>query len=75
MRHFESSSPFVVLAVEEAVEYVAERADVVQVIQDDHMGELCVCPLRVTTLCQAGQVLTQVLWEEAVIDLEQSNPN
>lgn len=35
-------SPFVVLAVEEAVEDVAEGADVVEVVQDDHCGELCV---------------------------------
>lgn len=42
--HFEilafPSLPFVVLAVEEAVEDVAEGADVVEVIQDDHCGEL-----------------------------------
>lgn len=38
-------SPFVVLAVEKAIEDVAEGADVVEVVQDDHCGELCVCLL------------------------------
>lgn len=54
-------SPFVVLAVEKAVENVAEGADVVEVVQDDHCGELCVCLLCVALLCQAGQVLTELL--------------
>lgn len=39
---FSHFSPFVVLAVEKAVEDVAEGADVVEVVQDDHCGELCV---------------------------------
>lgn len=50
-----------VLAVEEAVEYVAEGADMVEVVQNDHSGELCVRLLRVALLCQVGQVLPQVL--------------
>lgn len=50
-----------VLAVEEAVEYVAEGANMVEVVQDDHSGELCVHLLRVTLFCQVGQVLSQVL--------------
>lgn len=54
-------SPFVVLAVEEAVEDVAERADVVEVVQDDHGGKLHVCLLGVTLLRQRAQVLPQVL--------------
>lgn len=54
-----------VLAVEEAVEDVAEGADVVEVVKDDHGGELFVRLLRVALLCQAGQVLTQVLEERA----------
>lgn len=54
-------SPFVVLAVEEAVEDVAEGADVVQVVQDDHSGQLRVRVLRVALLGQRGQVLAQVL--------------
>lgn len=56
-----SDSPFVVLAVEEAIEYITERADVVKVVQDDHGGEFCVRLLGVTLLCQVGQVLTQIL--------------
>lgn len=56
-----AASPFVVLAVEESVEYVAEGADMVQVVQDDHSGELCVRLLGVALLCQVGQVLPQVL--------------
>lgn len=35
-------SPFVVLAIEEAIEYVTEGADMVEIVQDDHSGELCV---------------------------------
>lgn len=54
-----------VLAVEEAIEYVTEGADVVEVVQDDHSGELCVRLRRFALLCQAGQVLTQVLGKEA----------
>lgn len=50
-----------VLAVEEAVEYVAEGADMVEVVQDYHSGELCVRLLGVALLCQVGQVLPQVL--------------
>ena len=50
-----------VLAVEEAVEYITERADVVEVVQDDHGGELCICLLRVALFRQMGQVLAQVL--------------
>jgi len=64
-----SDSPFVVLAVEEAIEYVAERADMMEVIQNNHSGELYVCVLRVTLLCQGGQVLPQVLCKEAVLAL------
>lgn len=60
-----SDSPFVVLAVEEAVENVTERANVVQVVQDDHSGELRVHPLRVALFCQGGQVLPQILWKQA----------
>lgn len=56
-----SDSPFVVLAVEEAIEYVTEGANMMEVVQDDHSGELCVHLLRVTLLCQVRQVLTQVL--------------
>lgn len=59
-------SPFMVLAVEETVEYVTERADMVEVVQDDHSGELCVRLLRVTLFCQVGQVLTQILRREAL---------
>lgn len=59
--HNITASPFVVLAVEEAVEYVAEGADMVEVVQDDHSGELCVHLLRVALLRQVGQVLPQVL--------------
>lgn len=58
-----------VLAVEEAVENVAEGADVVQVVQDDHSGELCVRLRGVTLLCQVGQILTQVLHTEAYFSL------
>lgn len=47
-----SDSPFVILAVEKAIENVAEGADMVEVVQDDHSGELCVCLLRVTLLSQ-----------------------
>lgn len=65
MRCF-SDSPFVVLAVEEAIEYVTERADVVKVVQDDHSGEFCVRLLGVTLFCQVGQVLTQVLGRKAL---------
>lgn len=54
-----------VLAVEEAIEYVTEGADMVEVVQDDHSGELCVRLLRVTLFCQVGQVLTQVLGRKA----------
>lgn len=50
-----------VLAVEEAIENVTEGADMVEVVQDDHSGELCVRLLRVALFCQVGQVLTQVL--------------
>lgn len=50
-----------VLAVEEAIKYVAEGANMVEVVQDDHSGELCVRLLRVTLFCQVGQVLSQVL--------------
>lgn len=50
-----------VLAVEESVEYVAKGADMVEVVQDDHSGELCVRLLGVALLCQVGQVLPQVL--------------
>lgn len=55
-----------VLAVEEAVEYVTEGANMVEVVQDDHSGELCVRLLGVTLLCQVGQVLTQVLEKAAL---------
>lgn len=55
-----------VFAVEEAVEYVAEGADVVEVVQDDHSGELCVRLLGAALLCQAGQVLPQVLEGEKI---------
>lgn len=55
-----------VLAVEEAVEYVTEGADMVEVVQDDHSGELCVRLLRATLFCQVGQVLTQVLGRRAL---------
>lgn len=41
-----------ILAVEKAIENVAEGADMVEVVQDDHSGELCVCVLRVTLLSQ-----------------------
>lgn len=58
-----------VFAVEEAVEYVTEGANVVEVVQDDHSGELCVRLLRVTLFCQVGQVLTQVLGEKALTGL------
>lgn len=54
-----------VLAVEETIEYVTEGADMVEVVQDDHSGELCVRLLRVTLFCQVGQVLTQVLGRKA----------
>lgn len=50
-----------VFAVEEAVEYVTEGANVVQIIQDDHSGELCVRLLGAALLRQGGQVLPQVL--------------
>lgn len=55
-----------VLAVEETIEYVTEGADMVEVVQDDNSGELCVRLLRVTLFCQVGQVLTQVLGEESI---------
>ncbi len=58
-----------VLAVEEAVEYVTERANMVEVVQDDHSGELCVRLLGVTLFCQVGQVLTQVLGKTALTGL------
>ena len=64
-----SNSPFVVLAVEETVEDVTEGADVVEVVQDDHSGELCVRLLRVALLSQVGQVLTQILGEGEHVSL------
>lgn len=54
-----------VLAVEESVEYVTEGANMVEVVQYDHSGELCVRLCRVTLFCQVGQVLMQVLGKEA----------
>lgn len=56
-----SNLPFVILAVKESIEYVTEGSDMVKVVQDDHSGELCVRFLRVTLLCQVGQILTQIL--------------
>lgn len=56
-----SNLPFVILAVEESVEYVTEGSDMVKVVQDDHSGKLCVRFLRVALLCQVGQILTQIL--------------
>lgn len=57
-----------VFAVEEAVEYVTEGADVVEIVQDDHSGELCVRLFRAALLCQGGQVLPQVLEGEKNIN-------
>lgn len=54
-----------VLAVEEAVEYVTEGANMVEIVQDDHSGELRVRLLGVTLFCQVGQILTQVLEQKA----------
>lgn len=55
-----------VFAVKEAVEYVTEGADVVEVVQDDHSGELCFRLLRAALLCQGGQILPQVLEGEKI---------
>lgn len=55
-----------ILAVEETVEYVTEGADVVEVVQDDHSGELCVRLLGVALLGQVGQVLTQILGDGGI---------
>lgn len=57
-----------VVAVEEAVEDLAQGADVVQVVQDDHQGALH--PRHAAALLsQTRQVLTQFLQREREINI------
>lgn len=53
--------PSVVLAVEQPVEDLAQRADVVQVVQDDDKGHVRSVVLTGALVGKVGQVLAQFL--------------
>lgn len=48
--------PFMVLAVEQPIEDLAQRADVVQVVQDDDQGHVHSVVLTVALIGKVGQV-------------------
>lgn len=53
--------PFLVLAVEQPVEDLAQGADVVQVVQDDDEGHVPSAVLTAALVGKVGQVLAQFL--------------
>lgn len=50
-----------VFAVKQPVEDLAQRADVVQVVQDDHQRHIHSVVLAVALVGQVGQILAQLL--------------
>jgi hypothetical protein len=51
-----------VLAVEQPIEDLAQRADMMEVIQDDDKGHVHSIVLTVALISKVGQVLAQFLW-------------
>ena len=62
LRRLELSLPFVVLAVEQPVEDLAQGADVMQIVQDDDKRHVHGVVLAGTLVGEVGQVLAQFLW-------------
>ena len=61
-RRPEPPSPFVVLAVEQPVEDLAQGADVMQIVEDDDKRHVRGVVLAGTLVGEVGQILAQFLW-------------
>lgn len=64
-----------VFAVKQPVEDLSQRADVVQVVQDDDERHIHSIVLAVALVGQVGQILAQFLMEASRMSLEREDPH